>query len=441
MYIWEVLGIECTTDVVAIKRAFAQKAKLYHPEEHPEEYKKLRNAYKKAIAQAKQQTAACEKPDNVTKNEPYNVIADSRPESTTKIQKTQETPLSFEDIFKKDRIVEIPPVARPNLNTNRIERPNIEPPRLEAPKLDVPFMEITKEQVNNKRIIQESRQLKLKERKKPEVPSLRELIKQGSGVTPPVIEDPLRLMPEERKKRRVTFEEIPKELDFSFDEVERAYSPEEVEDFFYFFRAIASNPILRDNVECWTLFLEQPDLKDFYRREENCLRMISLIEKYFWGKREILLYFEFFFQVKTGKKMEQFQSWTWKMKKWWGMLPGGNEARCLTPEEADLHNIILEELHKRNLSYDLVHYEAARVAYLEIFISKVRENRGSFKQTWARGHKYRMDQGRKKLVVSFLIPVLVVIAILVFGWFGYNAGVQKTRTEQNKSQTVGQVDE
>ena len=49
MYIWEVLGIECTTDVVAIKRAFAQKAKLYHPEEHPEEYKKLRNAYKKAI--------------------------------------------------------------------------------------------------------------------------------------------------------------------------------------------------------------------------------------------------------------------------------------------------------------------------------------------------------------------------------------------------------
>ena len=34
MDIWEILGIEETFDKTEIKRAYARKAKLYHPEEH-----------------------------------------------------------------------------------------------------------------------------------------------------------------------------------------------------------------------------------------------------------------------------------------------------------------------------------------------------------------------------------------------------------------------
>lgn len=51
--LWDTLGIEPTDDVAAIKKAFAAKAKIYHPEEQPNEFKILQNAYKQAVAYAK----------------------------------------------------------------------------------------------------------------------------------------------------------------------------------------------------------------------------------------------------------------------------------------------------------------------------------------------------------------------------------------------------
>lgn len=53
MNIWEILGIPPTTDIVTIKKAYADRAKEWHPEEHPEEFKHLRNAYQTAVKWAK----------------------------------------------------------------------------------------------------------------------------------------------------------------------------------------------------------------------------------------------------------------------------------------------------------------------------------------------------------------------------------------------------
>lgn len=50
--IWGWLGIEPTDDIDAIKAAYAEQAKKYHPAEHTEEFKKLRECYKEAIARA-----------------------------------------------------------------------------------------------------------------------------------------------------------------------------------------------------------------------------------------------------------------------------------------------------------------------------------------------------------------------------------------------------
>ncbi|MCM1058138.1 MAG: DnaJ domain-containing protein [Firmicutes bacterium] len=58
MNIWEILGIPPTTDVTAIKRAYADRAKKWHPEEYPEEFKRLRNAYQTAVKLAKSGVAA-----------------------------------------------------------------------------------------------------------------------------------------------------------------------------------------------------------------------------------------------------------------------------------------------------------------------------------------------------------------------------------------------
>ena len=47
---WSVLGLEPTRDSAAIKRAYAEQTKLCHPEEDPEGFLVLRQAYQRALA-------------------------------------------------------------------------------------------------------------------------------------------------------------------------------------------------------------------------------------------------------------------------------------------------------------------------------------------------------------------------------------------------------
>lgn len=50
---WQVLGLAGpTSDKKAIKRAYAQQVKLYHPEDHPEEFQALQAAYQDALKRA-----------------------------------------------------------------------------------------------------------------------------------------------------------------------------------------------------------------------------------------------------------------------------------------------------------------------------------------------------------------------------------------------------
>lgn len=49
MNIWELLEIEPTTDKKAIRRAYAARTRVIHPEEKPEEFKLLRMAYEVAL--------------------------------------------------------------------------------------------------------------------------------------------------------------------------------------------------------------------------------------------------------------------------------------------------------------------------------------------------------------------------------------------------------
>lgn len=50
---WGILGISPTTDIKEIKKAYSVLAKQNNPEEHPEEFQKIHDAYKKACAYAK----------------------------------------------------------------------------------------------------------------------------------------------------------------------------------------------------------------------------------------------------------------------------------------------------------------------------------------------------------------------------------------------------
>lgn len=82
MNIWEILGIQATSDVDTIKRAYAEKAKECHSEENPEGYQILRKAYKAAIKSAKvsgkkEQEQAAEKEEEKTEEKAENLFGES----------------------------------------------------------------------------------------------------------------------------------------------------------------------------------------------------------------------------------------------------------------------------------------------------------------------------------------------------------------------------
>ena len=56
--IWMILGIEPTKDKKEITAAYRAKLSDTNPEDKPEEFKKLRNAYEEALKYAKQEIDA-----------------------------------------------------------------------------------------------------------------------------------------------------------------------------------------------------------------------------------------------------------------------------------------------------------------------------------------------------------------------------------------------
>ncbi len=60
---WEELGLQPTADLQAIRHAYAQKSKIFHPEEAPENFQRLHEAYQAACqwAKAHQQDTPMEK--------------------------------------------------------------------------------------------------------------------------------------------------------------------------------------------------------------------------------------------------------------------------------------------------------------------------------------------------------------------------------------------
>ena len=58
MNIWETLGIEPTNDVKLIRRRYAELVRLYHPEDQPEIYQEIVEAYQKALTYARSRKAS-----------------------------------------------------------------------------------------------------------------------------------------------------------------------------------------------------------------------------------------------------------------------------------------------------------------------------------------------------------------------------------------------
>ena len=75
--IWNTLGIEPTTNKKEIQQAYADKLKIYHPEENPEEFQRLQSVYRAAIAYTKKQSVPMPSYDNAATYEPVKKKTES----------------------------------------------------------------------------------------------------------------------------------------------------------------------------------------------------------------------------------------------------------------------------------------------------------------------------------------------------------------------------
>ena len=79
MNCFTVLGIEPTTEKKTIKRAYAAKSREFHPEEHPEEFQRIHDAYEEALAWAERnagrgKSRRCRKSRGGWKKNPEKIV-------------------------------------------------------------------------------------------------------------------------------------------------------------------------------------------------------------------------------------------------------------------------------------------------------------------------------------------------------------------------------
>lgn len=98
MNIWETLGIEPTTDVKLIRRRYADLVRLYHPEDQPEIYQEIVEAYQEALTYARSRKARPEnrlrKASDSQKATELEEEANGKPNSS----------LNFENLTEETRI-------------------------------------------------------------------------------------------------------------------------------------------------------------------------------------------------------------------------------------------------------------------------------------------------------------------------------------------------
>lgn len=98
MNIWETLGIEPTTDVKLIRRRYAELVRLYHPEDQPEIYQEIVEAYQKALTYARSRKA---RPENsLRKASDSQEASELEEEANEKLNSS----LNFENLTEETKI-------------------------------------------------------------------------------------------------------------------------------------------------------------------------------------------------------------------------------------------------------------------------------------------------------------------------------------------------
>ena len=94
---WEILGIKPTHDVKTIRKRYSELVKLYHPEDQPEIYQQIVEAYQSALREAR---------SNSTRQETVGSGASSYQHFSNQEEKIVASPLNFETLSEESTAYE-----------------------------------------------------------------------------------------------------------------------------------------------------------------------------------------------------------------------------------------------------------------------------------------------------------------------------------------------
>ncbi|MCM1191121.1 MAG: DnaJ domain-containing protein [Butyrivibrio sp.] len=362
MNIWEILGIPPTTDVTAIKKAYADRAKKWHPEEHPEEFKRLRNAYQTAVKLAKSGAAV-------------NMGSDMKPPQPEQAEapgpQFTERGAGFGPQFTE---------RGAGFGPQFTERGAQSGPQF------------------TERGAQSGPQFT--ERRAQSGPQFTE---RGA----------------ESGARQTEAEEEPQPR-FSYEDVSSFYQKEVEEQFFEEFHQIAWNPYLQNKKAVWNYFLLKPEFDNLYSHGDFLRRLLWEIRGVPGWYTETLEFFERWLKLyeEDDKKDQGDRSWVpaaaraWSRKKWRSKYTSFMPEQVVSWEQRRKHYEILQSMKDRGVDESLMNVTSAAV-YLKYYRAFLQDN-----EYWLEyqrrfcSRKFLKRWIRSSALLVFLGIVLVLVLVV-----------------------------
>lgn len=340
MNIWDILGIDETTNVSAIKKAFAAKSKIYHPEEYPEEFKNLRKAYKEALKYAKNNAGnnnfGREKPKTEgaeSKYVSFDFAEEAKKDSTDKQNSQKEISKEYAGKLK--------------IHTDSTEIPKVE----EKPKSLYERLHGEKPKTSNEEAMSS---------KKP-----KSLFERLHGETPKVVHEKTYMeettlferMPQEDSKKTENDEQDYNE--FNFDQI---YNDRAVEKFLDELRIIFNNPFLRNNITFWDIYMNNNWNGDLLKNRFAIEKLLYEMCKY-----------QGWFEVTLKKLEEKLKLSLDKVRE--------NKVKIqsmATEYERGYDNFIMKQVEQNGFAKSLDNEDSIR-CYLAIYFDMVRKKKIIFR--------------------------------------------------------------
>lgn len=398
MNCWEILGIQNTSDIAAIKRAYAVKAKEWHPEEHPEEFKQLQQAYKTAVRLAKYNEGhSVQEVREPAKDKPAQNMAseDTAGHETTKQNATETEFVRHEEIRHED--IHHEEIRHEDIYKESTEHiVIIEKPAWDAEDIrKEPAEQITEHPLGEK-VKQED---------------ITEEIPDG-------------IFTEDDSK--------PQEL-FDYEEVGEADLRDQ---FFGEFFAVAWNPYLINNLICWETILKRSPydqlLSDAAFRS-NFVRTACSIKGW---KKKTIRFFQDWMQSRTDLTGDSGFTRETKLTRWkWntmGMFEGlVSVHNSVTNDQKKMHDVFLSQLERHGSQTSLDNRESVEY-YLSLYLPYAARNQSKLKamyQTQCQGRTFLVT-----MIAGALAACLMAVYVNVYMLPAQKETAQKETIQKEATQ-------